>query len=204
MRSNVIALPVSFWVTTSLLLLLVIAIHAEAAGTGEMTNLDCGVNALFLLLRLEGRPVTLDSLLSVLTSHDPQGYSMAELIVAARSLGVELEGVEFGKGNGALNRPAIAFFKDAKGGHYAVLRPVGTTGTMVQVIDPPRVPWIVDYDRVFSAKPWTSRILIRRDAWIVRNKTPLLMATVGSSLLLLGFARRRMLQAKIAKRKPGY
>ena len=33
---------------------------------------------------------------------------------------------------------------------------------MVQVIDPPSVPRILDYDRVFSGKSWTGRVLVAR------------------------------------------
>ena len=130
------------------------------AAPDEKTSFDCGVNALYVILRLESRPVTIDRLLSALPARHPDGYSMAELSAASRSLGLSLEGVRFVKGDKALDRPAIAFFKDEKGGHFAVLRPVGTTGTMVQVIDPPSAPWIADYDRVLASKPWTGRILI--------------------------------------------
>jgi len=160
-----------------------------AAAPDEETKLDCGVNALFVLLRLEGKPVTLDRLESALPFRQPQGYSMAELAAAGGSLGLRLEGLRLAKGDKGLDRPAIAFLKDAKGGHFAVLRPVGSTGTMVQVIDPPHAPWIGDYDRVLSAEPWTGRVLVRRDAWIVRNMNPLLMALAGCILLVAGLAR---------------
>ena len=160
-----------------------------AAGVEEKTKLNCGVNALFLLLRLEEIPVTLDRLELALPPLRPNGYSMAELATVGASLGLQLEGVQFARGDSPLDRPAIAFLKDAKGGHFAVLRPVGSTGTMVQVIDPPHVPWIADYDRVFSAKPWTGRILVRCDAWIVRNMISLLMAVAGCILLVAGITR---------------
>lgn len=114
--------------------------RAAAAGPEEATRPDCGVNALFVLLRLEGVPVTLDRLEATLPRRQPDGYSMAELAAAARSLGLSLEGVRFDRGDRPPDRPAIMFLKDGQGGHFAVLRPVGTTGTMVQVIDPLRRP----------------------------------------------------------------
>ena len=77
----------------------------------------------YVLLRLEGRSVTIDRLESVLPPRHRDGYSMAELSKAAASLGLTLEGVRFAKGDRALDRPAIAFVKDAKGGHFTVLRP---------------------------------------------------------------------------------
>ena len=131
----------------------------------ETTTLDCGVNALFVLLHLEGRPIPYDRLESALPHHRPDGYSMAELAAASASLGLPLDGVKFVKGDRPLDRPAIAFFQNARGGHFAVLRPVGTTGTMVQLIDPPHVPTIVDYDRVLGLKGWTGRILVPSTPW---------------------------------------
>jgi len=157
---------------------------------GEEAARDCGVNALFVLFRLERHPVSLDRIISALPPRHQDGYSMRELATAAACLGLELEGVRFGKGDKTLDRPAIAFFKSAKGGHFAVLRPVGTTGTMVQVIDPPRVSRIVDYTQVLSAKSWTGRILIARDAWAARNKIPLLNALAGCVLLVMGLNHR--------------
>ncbi|MGC8644430.1 MAG: cysteine peptidase family C39 domain-containing protein, partial [Isosphaeraceae bacterium] len=123
------------------------------------------VNALFVLLYLEGRSIPFDRLESALPPHRPDGYSMAELSTAARSLGLPLDGVKLVKGDKPLDRPAIAFFQNARGGHFAVLRPVGTTGTMVQVIDPPHVPLITDYDRILGSKGWTGRILLPSPPW---------------------------------------
>ncbi len=169
---------------------LAITVNDGAAEPNQVTKLDCGVNALFVLLQVEGHGVTLDRIESVLPPRHPDGYSMAELSAAAGSFGVHLDGIRFAKADKALTRSAIAFLKDGKGGHFAVLRPVGTTGTMVQVIDPPSAPWIADYDRVFSAKPWTGRILVARDAWIVRNAMLLLTAVAGFILLAAAFRHR--------------
>ena len=60
-----------------LVLALVPATSGRAAGTEQETKLDCGVNALFLLLQIEGRPVTWDRLEAALPARHPDGYSMA-------------------------------------------------------------------------------------------------------------------------------
>ncbi|MGC8643672.1 MAG: cysteine peptidase family C39 domain-containing protein [Isosphaeraceae bacterium] len=137
-----------------------LALFSRAAEQQGQTRLDCGVNALFVLLHFEGHPVPYDRLESALPPRRPDGYSMAELSAAARALGLPLDGVKFVKGDKPLDRPAIALFQNARGDHFAVLRPVGTTGTMVQVIDPPHVPAIMDYDRILGSKGWTGRILL--------------------------------------------
>jgi Peptidase C39 family len=181
------------WLT--LLILVAPAVYARATEPDETTKLDCGVNALFILLRLEGRPVTLDRLVAALPARHPDGYSMAELAAASRSFGLSLEGVRFAKGDPALDRPAIAFLEDSRGGHFAVLRPVGTTGTMVQVIDPPHVPWIADYGRVMTTPSWTGRLLVPGASRVRRAILPALLATVG--LIVLGVA----CQGRRARRK---
>jgi len=164
---------------------------ARSTRPESKTDLDCGVNALFVLLQIEGCPVALDRLESALPPRHTDGYSMTELASAARSLGLSLEGVRFVKGDSALDRAGIAFVKDAKGGHFLVLRPVGTTGTMVQVIDPPHVPVITDYDRLFTSRAWTGRILQPRDPWHVRHAIPLVLAALSVPLASFAVWRQR-------------
>jgi hypothetical protein len=115
---------------------------------------------------------------------------MAELAAASRSLGMELDGVEFVKGDKSPDRPAIAFLSDARGGHFAVLRPVGATGTMVQVIDPPHVPWITDCDRLLAARGWTGRILLPRERWSRRFAAPVAVAALGAIVTWAALKRR--------------
>ena len=162
---------------------------SRAADPQGKTKLDCGVNALFVLLHLEGRPISFDRLESALPPRRPDGYSMTELAGAAWSLGLPLDGVKFMKGDKPLGRPAIAFFQNARGGHFAVLRPVGTTGTMVQVIDPPHVPLITDYDRILGSKGWTGRILLSGPPWYKRRST--FSAVAGVCLLFVALTLTR-------------
>ncbi len=169
--------------------LVAIAASARAAGPDETRPLDCGFNALFILLELEGRPGTLERLEAALPRWNPEGYSMAELAAAGHSLGLDLEGVRFVKGDRGLTRPAIAYLRDARGGHFAVLRPVGATGTMVQMIDPPAAPHILDYDGLLAARSWTGRILIPSPPWIVRNMSSLILSA-GGVLFLFACLRR--------------
>jgi hypothetical protein len=169
--------------------ILALATSGGAAEPTATTTLDCGADALFVLLHLEGRPVALDQLEKSLPPRRRDGYSMSELAASSAAVGLPLDGLRFGKRHGAPTRPVIAFFKDPKTGHFAVLRPVGTTGKMVQVIDPPHVPWITDWDKLFAAKSWTGRILVRRDPWIVRNMIPVLLAAAGGVLLMTGLRR---------------
>jgi len=160
-----------------------------AAGHEAAAKVDCGVNALYILMALEGRAVTLDQLTEALPPRHPEGYSMAELSTAAASFGLGLDGIQFSKGDKALSHPAITFLKDGRGGHFAVLRPVGATGTMAQILDPPGVPWIGDYERIMSTKAWTGRVLLSRDPWLSRTALPFVLASAGLAVLALSRVR---------------
>ncbi len=155
----------------------------------EKDRLDCGVNSLYLLLRLEGRSPSFDELLGTLPTTHPDGLSMAELMDASGLFGLKLDGVQFPKGGGVLDRPMIAFFQGPKNGHFAVIRPVGTTRKMVQVIDPPNPPWIGDLDRLPSNKAWTGRVLIPRKPWI--SDEPARWAIGSAVLAAILFGCRR-------------
>jgi Peptidase C39 family len=175
----------------SFISLLVLANAAVGAAPEQTRPNDCRVNALFILLRLEGRRVTLDRLESALPPRHPDGYSMAELAAASGSLDLPLDGVQFGRGAKPLDRPAIAFVQDARGGHFSVLRPVGTTGTMVQLIDPPHPPWIGDYDRLFAGSSWTGRILLPKDPWTIRYAALFPLSAAGLLIVVAAIRHRR-------------
>lgn len=184
-----------------LVVVLANAWSSQAAEPESTARPDCGVNALFVLLHLEGLPVPLDHVKSVLPPRHPDGYSMAELAAAAEALGLGLEGMRFAEGDKAPARPVIAFLRDARGGHFAVLRPVGTTGTMVQVIDPPSAPWITDYDRVFSVRQWPGRVLVARDPWFVRKIAPLMIVTAGLAVIAYALRHRVGIAASSQERR---
>jgi hypothetical protein len=164
---------------------------ASATSPDETTTLDCGTNALFVLLNLEGAPVSVDRLNTLLPERRPDGYSMTELQSAAISLGLPLQGIRFTKGDEPPGRPSIAFFKDARGGHFSVLRPVGATGTMVQVIDPPHAPRIIDYDRLIAAPNRTGRILVPPARWTLLRAAPWVFIAAGFVLIAAGMSRKR-------------
>jgi hypothetical protein len=85
----------SRWAITGIILFAASAELAEGVIQDESKPIDCGVNALFLLLDLEGRTVTLDRLESTLPPPHPEGYSMAELAQTSAGLGLSLDGIRF-------------------------------------------------------------------------------------------------------------
>ena len=145
-----------------------------------------------MLLRLAGRDVSLAEIKEALPLRNDKGYSLAELQTAAGQFGLGLTGIRLDERDLPLSHPAIAFLYTAGEGHFIVLRPVGRTGKVVQVIDPPSAPAILDYQKLLSSSGWTGRMLVRQSAsewffsriWLI---IPLLMV-----LALAYLVRRRI------------
>ena len=122
---------------------------------------DCGLNCLFFLLELSGHPTDLSLLRNTLPPHSPGGYSFLDLETAAKALGYGVRGVAIGKGEPAPNRPAIAFLGSRDRGHFVVIQPIpGSSGSRIQVLNPPYPPLIMDYARLTSDPHWTGRLLV--------------------------------------------
>lgn len=132
---------------------------AEPLAPTSPSSYDCGAFALYSLLRIEGRAVHPRDLEARLPPPLPGGLSMKRLRDAASSLGLHLTGVRF-SGSISLDRPALVFTRRGVHGHYLVLRPVGHTGKLVQVIDSADDPSVVDMADLASAPGWTGLALI--------------------------------------------
>jgi hypothetical protein len=145
----------------TLLLLSALLIPTATAITGRAESVynppDCGTNALFLLMKLEGVAVGLNEIQSALPPPHEFGYSMLELQSAGQRCGLNLVGRTFGPAGVPLSGPVIAYRPGHKpaSGHFVVLRPVGSSNTVVQVIDPPYAPRVIDYPALFggTARP---------------------------------------------------
>ncbi|SRR5579883_734504 len=130
-------------------------------GLPPIRSVDCGTLALDHLLRLEGRPISLDRLEAALGPLTPAaGPSFRELRAAARRVGLRLDAVVLPKKQSAINGPALLFVKSGREGHFIVVRPVGHTGRLLQIIDGESSPEVADADRLFDAPGWTGLALI--------------------------------------------
>jgi len=173
-----------------------IALAASALSTvraddlpAERATPSCGPAALFLLLRLEGRGVRWSEVADLLPADHPEGHSLGELRDAARALGLALEPIRLEHPDEPPDRPVIAFIRRGGHGHFQVIRPVGRTGKLVQVIQAGvPVDW-VDFDRLAADPAWTGLALR------VRHPGPS-RTIVGSGLLLAGSATLHALRRR--------
>lgn len=173
----------------------------SAAGRGEgaadrpapaTTGNDCGARALYLLLRLEGRPVAYDDLLRRLPDPPPDGYSMEELRAAARRLGVPLRGVRPARGRPFLpQRPALALVASPEGGHYLVIRRDGAAADRVQVWDPGHARFRIAARELPLLPGWTGLALTPPPPPAPRPLHPLAITAATAAAGILAARRRR-------------
>ncbi len=171
-----------------------------AADEGERIINDCGVNSLYLLLRLRSTEVDLAELRRTLPDTEAQGLSMAEIGAASGRYGVPLRGRRLGPDDVPIDRPTIALLKPSDGqGHYVVLEPVGFRGRAVMVLDFPRPPRIVDYADLMRGGDWTGLALVPVTLW--DRSGPWISSGTGVLLVLAGLApvwkRRRAARSGI-------
>jgi hypothetical protein len=121
---------------------------------------DCGAAALYTLLRTQGKHATLNEIRSALPPPSKLGHSMAELRDAAGSLGVDLVGVQLARRLELLDRPALVLLKSAQGGHFVVVRPVGTHKRLLQIIDSRASPEVGDAENLLRSPAWTGMALV--------------------------------------------
>jgi len=146
---------------------------------------DCGVNSLYLLLRLRSAEVDLSELRRALPETEAHGLSMAEIQAASNRFGVSLKGQQIGPGDLPIDRPTIVLLKRGESqGHFIVLEPVGNLGKMVMVLDFPRPARIVAYADLMNEGGWTGLALQPVTAW--ERSGPWIASGLGVLLLILG------------------
>lgn len=143
------------------------------------TEFECGTISLYTLLRLEGRPLTLSIVENALPPPPAVGYSLADLRAASSKLGLPLIGVKVPL-DFYPKRPVLVFLSTPEHGHFVVIRPVGRTKKLIQVLDSRHDPDVLDADDFFRTPGWTGMALVPSRS----SSTPNLM--VGMSGLIIG------------------
>jgi hypothetical protein len=165
------------------------AIHVEpVSACGQEPSMtarnskDCGTLALHMLLMIEGLDTRIETLNESLPSRGPDGYSLVDLRNAARSCGLELMGIRLPH-SGVPDRPALVYLERDGHGHFVVVRPVGKSGNLVQVIDSARGTTVIDGIRLANSRTWTGIGLmpVRRN-WLARIGWGVLIASLVTGL----------------------
>ncbi|MGC8643131.1 MAG: cysteine peptidase family C39 domain-containing protein [Isosphaeraceae bacterium] len=161
---------------------------------------DCGILALRQLAKLEGRGEALERLRAALPAPRAEGYSMKDLRLASLACGLRLTGVFLGKDERAIDRPMLMYLRRGSRGHFLVVRPVGVTGKLVQLIDSVRAPEVMDKSELFSSREWTGLALVPNPPrWASRPVALALSAAALAAVVLVC----RSLHGRSRARKDG-
>ncbi len=180
-------------------LVTLIALPGDTSGRdgddpGPDDTIDCGMTSLGTLLLIEGHPMQPERVLAALGGPSASGSSLEELRDAAAACGLRLEGVRLNKDERAIDRPMIIFLKRPRHGHYQVIRPVGHTGRLVQVIDPNWPPSVLDKASLMQSPEWTAIALVpaRPPGWPVRIASGLIGGIAMAGMISIVPLLRRL------------
>ncbi len=126
----------------------------------EVSGYDCGTLSLYNLLRLQDRIIDFNAFQASMPRGAHCSHSMIELLDVANRWGQALIGVRLPKSNYYPDRPTIVYIDRKPHGHYVVLRRVGHTGKLVQILDPSSDPVIVDASTLIESPEWTGFALV--------------------------------------------
>lgn len=163
-----------------------------AGSEGSAPTYDCGTLSLYTLLRVRGEHVGLQQVASALPSPSPLGFSMKELQTAAGKFGCPLEGVRLPRTRQAPERPLIALVSRGDHGHYIVLRPVGHTKRLVQVIDSAVAPIVIDAESLYLSPEWTGLALVPDPPNSAKHRLTVALILILCALAGLIKMRKRM------------
>lgn len=152
---------------------------------------DCGTMALYTLLQLEGQSVELHRIETHLPSPTTEGFSMAELRDAARACGLKLAGICMPRRDPAFDRPMLVHLGVGQHGHFVVVRPVGHTSKMVQMLDGTYPPRLLDAADLYASPGWTGLALVP-----VRPNWPARMAGAAGVAVCAGLAAIQIMQRR--------
>ncbi len=157
-------------------------------------GLNCGAASLYVLAKLLDHPLTLNEIRSKLSQSPTQSLAMSDLRRGAEQLGIDLRGVLLARSPGRplVRQPVIAFLNRGRSGHYVVVRPVGHTGHVVQLIDSINPPEVVESELLLASPAWTGIALSPHPDRGVIIRSRIIMAFVVVGLIAIAlFARQR-------------
>lgn len=170
----------------------IVSVDPEEASshTGEakfdLSKDSCGTKSLYLLFKSTDNNIEFEKLKSFLPSPGTAGYSMAELRDAAKAGGLSLVGIRLRDRLTHLDRPALVRLNRGVHGHFVLIRPVGHTGSLVQVIDAGHSTEVIDFAELQSRPEWTGLALMPSRK--IRYMTVVLY--FGMSVIFIGLSSK--------------
>jgi ABC-type bacteriocin/lantibiotic exporter with double-glycine peptidase domain len=131
----------------------------------DTSTLDCGTAALYCLLKCDGVDIDFKHLSTVIPGESRINHTMQELADGAEICGVHLKGVQLSARHAIRpTSPSICFMNQDPHGHFIMIRPVGHSGKLVQVLDSTRLPEVMDWTTLQNSRGWSGTLLVHEQA----------------------------------------
>jgi ABC-type bacteriocin/lantibiotic exporter with double-glycine peptidase domain len=160
--------------------------------TSESHDTDCGIRALFLMLQTQKLDISIDELRSQLPKPSSQGYSIGEMRKASRQLGLSLIAEQIELPKQKMNQPAIVYLQRPNEGHFIFIRPVGETGRMIQVLEYPFAPKVMDLDYFVTHSGWKGIALFPAPSFSTLNAVVVSVGISSVAFLVIYLIRRKV------------
>lgn len=178
-------------------------VSARGAADSPSSSPECGLTALYTLLRLEGIRPAYAALTEARPATRTRSLSLADLENMARRQGLRTRAVRLSSGLDHLDRPAIIHLRRGSIGHFVVLRPVGHTGRLVQVFDGLEEPVTRDLAAIQSSDEWSGFALVPQR--FLADLAPFVLG-LGALLLLAAVVLREWVtrHRRVVRREPAF
>ena len=138
---------------------LLVMLLCEGSLVTESQLYDCGTLSVRNFLALHGKSVPLHVITEKLPTPCPDGFTIKQFRDAIRSLGIKVNGVKIPRQAKALDREMLMLLKHDTHGHYVVIRPVGPSGTLIQIVDGLEPPRVLEKTKLVDGESWTGIVL---------------------------------------------
>jgi ABC-type bacteriocin/lantibiotic exporter with double-glycine peptidase domain len=135
------------------------AVREDPSAKRHETQYECNTISLYMFYKINCIDIDINMIEGLLPPSTARGRNMEALVNASRTLGLPLEAVRFGP-NEPIQEPSIILVRRSEHGHFVVVRPVGRSGKLLQVLDGYAAPRIVEATRVYQSPQWTGLALV--------------------------------------------
>ena len=151
---------------------------AERRTAAIIANESCGAQSLRILCRLEGIVVPNGAIETLLGPMPEGGHSMSQLIIAARGVGLELDGFWLSGQDARPDGPMTAHLDLPGIDHFVALYPVLDRADLMEILDPAGESFQIDFRELVNLPCWSGAVLIPKKRFAI-NCLPIRIIVVA-------------------------
>jgi len=164
---------------------------------------SCGAMCILVLARLQESTVDLPAIQAELGPPSFAGHSIKQMASALEALGMPCSAVSVLPSDWPIQGMGIFHTQNGERGHYVVVRPVGHSGQLAQVLDPTGSVLVEDYEALAQAPGWTGSCLLIHSPRTKHGLTAVTTVATACGFLAIRRLARRYVRSKCERLLPG-